>query len=397
MHGTGHHTRRAGALGSAALAVVAVLAGAPAGVRAHNYAASAFDAFTNGRDVRVDFRIDATSVIELVNRTSKGKPPIGRAEVEANGGVLLDYVGKNFTLHNGAQACPPALPDTILLHPQIDKAVFTIFLRCADALDVLTLRSTLFHEEETPHQILGTFHHLRALEHYVLSPAIKEAVIPLKRLAQVMPMVADGSRQFRMATPPPGAFDPKPAPRPGFLHFIGQGVLHILGGIDHLLFVLSLVIVIRAWGQLAAVVTSFTIAHSVTLAAGALGLVRISPRIVEPMIALSIIYVAVENVVRLAPRARLGITFAFGLIHGFGFSSVLRDLGLPRGQLVPALLGFNLGVEAGQLLVVAPLFPLVLWLQRRAPAYRRVRVSVNASVALAGCWWFVTRLVGSLS
>jgi hypothetical protein len=145
------------------------------------------------------------------------------------------------------------------------------------------------------------------------------------------------------------------------------------------------------------VVTSFTVAHSVTLAVGALGVVRISPLIIEPLIALTIIYVAAENVLRLAPRARLGVTFAFGLVHGFGFSSVLRDLGLQRGQLVPALLGFNLGVELGQLLVVAPLFPLVILLQRRADTYRRVRLSLNASVAVIACWWFVQRVVASVS
>jgi hypothetical protein len=260
------------------------------------------------------------------------------------------------------------------------------------------LRSLLFHDEGTPHQIIGTFHHQRALEHYFLSPGMPEAVIPLARLAQVMPMAADGSRQVRMATPPPGAFIPvQQQPSSGFAHFVKEGVLHILGGIDHILFILSLLIVIRRWRELGAVVTSFTVAHSVTLALGALGVVHISPRIVEPLIALSIIYVAVENVVRLAPRARLGVTFGFGLVHGFGFSSVLRDLGLPRGQLVPALLGFNLGVEAGQLIIVAPLFPLVFWLQGRAAAYRRVRVGVNASVALVAAWWFVQRLVGSLS
>lgn len=372
------------------------LAAAPTRAWAHAYAASAFDGFTNGRDIRFDFRLDATSMIEVHGRAHPGAPAIGRADLEAQAPLLLAYVARAFTVRNGGQECPAAMPDKILLHPTIDKVVFTAVYRCAGDLDVVTLRSTLFHEETTPHQIIGTFHHVRALEHYFLSPSVSEAVIPVNRLAQVMPVAMDGSRQFRTATPPPGAFAPLP-PRPsGFVHFIGQGVLHILGGIDHLLFVLSLVIVIRQWGQLAAVITSFTIAHSVTLAAGALGLARLSPRLVEPMIALSIVYVAIENVVRLAPRARVGVTFAFGLIHGFGFSSVLADLGLARAQLVPALLGFNLGVEAGQLLVVAPLFPLVLWLQRHGQAYRRARIGVNAAVAALACIWFVQRLMGSL-
>jgi hydrogenase/urease accessory protein HupE len=382
-------------LGALFIVGVAVITAAPARARAHAYAASSFDGFTNGRDLRFDFRLDATSVIELHGRAHPGTPPIAREQIAAHAPLLLDYVARTFTIANGGADCPAALPGSILHHPTIDKVVFTVVYRCAADLDVLTLRSRLFHEEDTPHQIIGTFHHRRALEHYFLSPGAPEAVIPVNRLAQVMPVVADGSRQFRTATPPPGAFAPPPRPS-SFLHFAGQGVLHILGGIDHLLFVLSLVIVIRQWGQLAAVITSFTIAHSLTLAAGALGLARLSPRIVEPMIALSIIYVAIENVVRLAPRARVGVTFAFGLMHGFGFSSVLADLGLQRAQLVPALLGFNLGVEAGQLLVVVPLFPLVLWLQRNAQIYRRTRIGVNASVAVVACVWFVQRLMGSL-
>jgi hydrogenase/urease accessory protein HupE len=393
VQGWGHRMRRAAAsLG--ALLVVGVVA--PRSGRAHTYAASAFEAFTDGRDVRFDFRIDATSVVELVHRTYPGRPPIRRDGIDGESKLLLAYVAQGFTVANNGTACPPTLPGRALLHAQTDKVVFSVVYHCAADLDVLTMKSALFHEETTPHQIIGTFHHIRALEHYFFTPGMREAVIPTRRLAQVMPSVMTGGG-FHMAPPPPGAFDPKPATGNGFVTFIGQGVMHILSGIDHLLFIISLLIVIRDWKQLAAVVTSFTIAHSVTLALGALGLARISPRLVEPMIALSIIYVAIENVARLNPRARLGVTFAFGLVHGFGFSSVLRDLGLARGQLVPALLGFNLGVELGQLMVVAPLFPLVMWLQRRADVYRRVRLSLNASVAVIACWWFVQRVIGSMS
>ena len=366
---------------------------APGIAHAHNYAASAFEAVTEGREVRFDFRLDSTSVMELVHRSRPNEPPIGRDGIEGEAPLLRSYVAQGFTVSNDGAACAP-LPGAVMLHRPTDKVVLSIGYRCAEDPNVLVLRSTLFNEETTPHQIIGSFRHQRALEHYFFSPGMKEAVIRVKELAQVMPAAASG-RQFHMATPPPGAFAPKPST--GFQHFVGQGVMHILRGIDHLLFVISLLIVIRDWKQLAAVVTSFTLAHSVTLAVGALGLVRLSPRLVEPMIALTIIYVAAENALRLAPRARVGVTFAFGLVHGFGFSSVLRDLGLQRGQLVPALVGFNLGVELGQLLVVVPLFPLVMLLQRRAGAYQRVRLGLNASVAVVACFWFVQRLMGSVS
>jgi hydrogenase/urease accessory protein HupE len=383
--------RRAHHLRTIALAAIVL---APGAAHAHAYAASAFEAFTEGSAVRFDFRLDATSVMELIRRSHPDRPPIGREGIEGDGALLLSYVSQAFTVSNDGVACLPSPPSGVMLHAQTDKVVFPVTYRCSGELDVLTLRSLLFNEETTPHQIIGTFHHQRALEHYFFSPGMKEAVIRCKTLAQVMP-AATGGRQFHMATPPPGAFAPRPAT--GFGAFVKQGVMHILSGIDHLLFIVSLLIVIRDWKRLAAVVTSFTLAHSVTLAVGALGLVRISPRIVEPMIALTIIYVAVENASRLAPRARVGVTFLFGLVHGFGFSSVLRDLGLERAQLVPALLGFNLGVELGQLLVVAPLFPLVVFLQRRAGAYQRVRLALNAGVAVIACVWFVQRLMGSVS
>jgi hydrogenase/urease accessory protein HupE len=276
-----------------------------------------------------------------------------------------------------------------------------VIYACAHELDELTLRSTLFLEEATPHQIIGTFRHGRALENYLLSRGLSEAVIHVKELAQSGPSEAVRPGQFQIEPPPPGAYEPAAraarAARAqpvgsGFLAFFVQGIFHILGGLDHVLFVVALISVVASWRQLALVVTSFTAAHSITLALGALDLVRISPRVVEPLIAVTILYVALENVLRDQPRSRLGITFGFGLVHGFGFSSVLRDLGLPRAHLLPVLLGFNLGVETGQLLIVAPLAPFVWWLRRRTGAYPRFRVGVNSCVALAAAFWFFQRL-----
>src|SRR4029078_12530931 len=109
---------------------------------------------------------------------------------------------------NDGAACPASLPGAVMLHKQTDKVVFPVVYHCPGALDVVTLRSALFNEETTPHQVIGTFHHQRALEHYFFSPGMKEAVIRTKTLAQVMPAAA-GGRQFHMATPPPGAFAPK--------------------------------------------------------------------------------------------------------------------------------------------------------------------------------------------
>ena len=149
--------------------------------------------------------------------------------------------------------------------------------------------------------------------------------------------------------------------------YIPVGFDHILPkGLDHILFVLGLFFLSTKLGPLLWQVTAFTLAHTVTLALGALGLVNIPGSIVEPLIAASIVYVAVENIfARGLNRWRPAIIFGFGLLHGLGFASVLGDFGLPEGQFIPALIGFNIGVELGQLTVIA-LAAIALWLGVKA-------------------------------
>ena len=173
------------------------------------------------------------------------------------------------------------------------------------------------------------------------------------------------------------------------LRFLAQGFEHILDGADHLLFLLCLVVPFRRkLRALVWIVTAFTAGHSVTLIASAYGAAPTGlwfPPLVETLIALSIFYMCVENVVCANPRTRWPIAFGFGLVHGLGFANALGDLG--AGQLAPTLAGFNLGVELGQLVVVAALLPLLFVVSRSALA----RIAVNASgstvcAALAVVW-----------
>ena len=171
------------------------------------------------------------------------------------------------------------------------------------------------------------------------------------------------------------------------------GVEHILTGYDHLIFLLGLIIVGGSLRSLVAVVSAFTLAHSITLALAATGVLAPSPRFVEPAIALSIAYVGIENLFVKDASRRWRITFPFGLIHGFGFAGALREIGLPHAQVPVALVSFNLGVELGQLGVLAIALPVVMW-ARRAPQFgeRGVR-AVSSTIALAGLVLFVVRLV----
>lgn len=183
-----------------------------------------------------------------------------------------------------------------------------------------------------------------------------------------------------------------PAPPPGFGAMVRLGVEHILVGADHLLFLLALLLVGGTVRSLVAVVTSFTVAHSLTLAAATLGLVAPSPSLVEPLIALSIIYVGVENRLATAVSRRHLVTFVFGLIHGFGFAGALHEMALPADAVPLALLGFNLGVEAGQLAVVLLVVPL-LSLARRATWFTpRLAPALSLGVAAVGVYWFVERV-----
>jgi len=174
------------------------------------------------------------------------------------------------------------------------------------------------------------------------------------------------------------------------------GMRHIFTGYDHLCFLLALLLVGGTWRRVFWMVTSFTLAHSLTLGAAALGWVTLDPlrqRLVEVAIALSIITVAAENLLRQEHRHRAWITFAFGLIHGFGFASVLTQYGLGH-SVVAALFGFNLGVEAGQACVVVAVFPLVRWVQQRERWGSWVTRLASLAILAAGGFWLVDRALG---
>lgn len=174
--------------------------------------------------------------------------------------------------------------------------------------------------------------------------------------------------------------------------FLVLGVEHILTGYDHLLFLVGLLVASRGLPQLAAIVTSFTVAHSLTLGAATLGMVALPSRLVEAAIALSIAYVGIENLAAREVRGRWRLAFAFGLIHGFGFATVLREMDLPRQALASSLFTFNAGVEIGQLGVVLLLWPLLRRAQRSSYATAVTRWT-SVVITVCGLGWFVQRVL----
>jgi len=200
------------------------------------------------------------------------------------------------------------------------------------------------------------------------------------------------------------------APWRAFAGYFQAGVWHIWSGIDHLLFLLSLLLpAVLArhggrWEPVAAarpacisilkVVTAFTLAHSITLSLAALGVLRLPARLTESVIAASIVVAAVNNIFPLVTEARARIAFAFGLLHGFGFASVLTEMGLPEGARLISLLAFNCGIEAGQLAVVLAVMPAVYAL-RRVEIYRRTLLPWGSgAIATVALGWLAQRALG---
>ncbi len=190
----------------------------------------------------------------------------------------------------------------------------------------------------------------------------------------------------------------------GFIAYVGHGIWHIWIGFDHILFLLSLLlpaVLVAATGRpsesfksslfdVLKVVTAFTLAHSITLTLASLSLLSLPSRAIESLIAASVVLAALNNIVPLFRGRRPVAAFVFGLIHGFGFASVLADLGLPRGAFALSLFGFNLGVEIGQLAIVAVFLPLA-YLLRRTWLYRQLLTKGSALIMLLAAIWLIER------
>jgi len=177
--------------------------------------------------------------------------------------------------------------------------------------------------------------------------------------------------------------------------YIVFGFEHILPrGLDHILFVLGLFLLIQSWKPLLWQITAFTLAHSVTLALTIFGYMQISPSLIEPLIAISIVYIGIENIFsRRLHWVRLLVVFLFGLLHGMGFASVLTNLGLPDYAAGTALISFNIGVELGQIAVVGSASLLTLPVQNKPWFRERIVIPASLAISSVGLFWFIQRVL----
>jgi hydrogenase/urease accessory protein HupE len=280
---------------------------------------------------------------------------------------LLRLIREKVTLRGGAMRCVPG-PSSIGA-PGADGESLTLVVdyACPASMPDVVIRDDVFDGLGPDHHTLARVEVGSTIQQFAFAPDVREARIVL----------ANGGG----------------SPDRGTASFFLLGVHHILSGYDHLLFVLALLLRGGTWLGLLKIVTAFTLAHSLTLTLAVLQIVMLPDRLIEAVIALSIAIVAAEN---LRPRPALArrwiVSFLFGLVHGFGFSSALRELGLPRHGLAASLLGFNLGVEAGQALVIAALLPGLVLLRRTTWETRTV-VSSSVAILITGLILFVERVL----
>lgn len=286
------------------------------------------------------------------------------AELAAARAELARAISSGVVVRGDGNACPAALLEASLT--EADGIVVRAAFACAPSPAIVAIDLPLL--ESLPH---GHRHVARAQR--------GDAVVD--------EMLFRGHAAMQIA----GAV-PAVAPTPSFFGFLKMGVEHILTGYDHLLFLFGLVLVGGRARSLVGIVTAFTIAHSITLAVAAFGVWSPPSRVVEPAIAASIAYVGVENFVVKDAAKRWRITFPFGLIHGFGFAGALQDVHLSRAQIPTALVAFNVGVELGQLAVMAAVLPIVLLLRTRDAFRGRGVQALSGCVVALGVYWFVERI-----
>ena len=307
---------------------------------------------------------------------ANGDGEITGGELRARHDDITAYALARLSVESGGAACPLAVTRHLVdTHTDGAYAVLALEGRCAEPGPTLRIDYRLFHEVDRQHRGL-----LNLVEHGASRSTIFTADAPRAAVGGDA-----GGPLAQLAT------------------YVHEGVWHIWLGYDHILFLLSLLlpaVLVRRGGQWLAVasfraalvdvtkvVTAFTVAHSITLSLAALGVVALPSRVVESAIALSVVLAALNNVFPVVAHGRWLAAFGFGLLHGFGFAGALQDLGLPAGSLALSLAGFNVGVELGQLAIVAVFLPAA-FLLRGTRAYRRGFLTAGsmAIAAIAAVW-----------
>jgi hypothetical protein len=331
--------------------------------------------------VRWDIALrDLDYVLEL-DRDGNGALTWGEVRQRTND--ITRYATGHLQLSAGDKACPweSTGPMQLDKHSDGTYAVLSLTAHCESLSRGLKARYSLLFDVDPSHR------------------GLIQWIAPGSARSQALVFSTDSAQQT-LALEPQGAWQT-------LKQYVVDGIWHIWMGYDHILFLLSLLlpaVLVRVGNQwepapsfrrslfeVLKVVTAFTLAHSITLSLAALGLISLPSRLVESTIAASVVFAALNNLKGTIEKRRWLMAFVFGLVHGFGFASVLVDLGLPKDALVLALVGFNSGVEVGQMAIVVAFVPIAFWL-RTTRFYRKGVLTVGSiAVALIASWWFIQR------
>jgi hydrogenase/urease accessory protein HupE len=346
------------------LAVLLVLL--PALARAHQGTVSYADFEVGDTDVRMTVLVAYDDWLPIVDLDTNHDGALAATEVRGQLPKLAAFVrGHLDVAADGAPCAGEPVDVGIAQRVGIAFTALQFLYRCPAPVRRLRIVSSLFALEHPGHRTLATVRDARGVvRQHVFGP---------------------GAETFEVALG-----GEVPSPTEAVHQFLALGVEHIFTGYDHICFLLGLLLTAHGLANLLKIVTAFTAAHTITLVLATLGYVTLPVPLVESVIALSITYVAVENLIGAVSGRRWMLAFAFGLVHGFGFSNVLREMDIPREVLAWSLASFNLGVEVGQVAIVSLAYPLLLLTRRTRWSTWVVRVA-SAAIGVAGLYWFVRR------
>ena len=352
--------------GVAALLLLAVLPGV---ARAHQGGISYADIDIREREVEITLAVAYQDWLPVVDLDADHDGVVTSAEARAGVGRLGLFARSRLTVTADGRSCAGEARDAdVAERLGTTFVVLRLVYTCPSPVSRLRIACALLSREHAGHRTLARIEDRSGrgmpLREHVFGPGSEKLEVAFDRRTQ--------------------------GPLAAAAEFLRLGVEHIFTGYDHILFLLGLLLVARGFADLLKIVTAFTVAHTLTLVLATLRYLSLDVRLVESVIALSIAYVALENLVAAEHRRRWVLAFVFGLVHGFGFSNVLRAMDIPRQLLAWSLASFNIGVEIGQVVIVSLCYPVLVWSRRRPWNLWAVRAA-SVVIGLMGLYWFVER------
>lgn len=384
---------------------------------AHAYSASYTNIIMDKNQTKMEFSLDTLSIFELLPSIDQNKNwVLDSSEIKNNKHHLEELITEGLTLDKGNKEQTPEIKDMKIVKKK-NKEFLTVTMSfpAFSPGDTLNFNDGFYYKDSATNYInLITASYMGEKSEGVLEGKNRTWTMLLTEVQQEQQ--ADGSNVAQETSGNGSSGGDGTVQANGqntsvqgntmekstgasaattsssWLSFLKLGMHHILFGYDHLLFLLSLLIAKQSFKQIVATITAFTVAHSITLTFTVLGIINVPASIVEPAIALSICYVALENIFRKNIRYRWILTFMFGLIHGMGFADILKEMQLPKNSLAVDLASFNIGIEIIQLAIVALLLP-VLHLIYRSKYSKQVIVAISSLAFVLGGIWLIERVI----